>query len=231
MNFVAEAIIALNPQKVLEVGCNDGYGLLKMVNHLPKTKFYGIDIMHFLIQRGIKKNYPQNISLSVMDACNMNGFADQMFDVAISHHMIEHIDTADQIRFLNEAWRVLHPGGQLFISTPNRDALVLMGTVGLQFDHMHELSLHNLLWLLEECGFEIKKIYGQGIVEKNNWFRPVLNKLKKMDKYNFRRFIRRTVDIVDVITNPTNLKDEIKEIGRNTISSNMLVVAEKPLEK
>lgn len=229
MNFVAEIVIALNPQKVLEVGCNDGYGLLKMVNRSPETKFYGIDIMHFLIQRGMKKNYPKNISLSVMDACNMNGFTDRMFDAAISHHMIEHIDTADQIRFLNEVWRVLRPGGQLFISTPNRDALVLMGTEGLQFDHMHELNLHNLLWLLEECGFKVKKIYGQGIVEETNLFRPILNKLKKMDKYNFRHFIRGTVDTVDILTNPTNLKDEIKEIERDTISSNMLVVAEKPV--
>lgn len=54
----------------------------------------------------------------VGDALNMP-FPNESFDCLSALEIIEHWKRKDQIRFLNEAWRVLVPGGLLVLSTPN----------------------------------------------------------------------------------------------------------------
>jgi SAM-dependent methyltransferase len=49
-------------------------------------------------------------------------FADARFDAAVLQDVIEHV--SDPARILGEIVRVLRPGGILYLSTPNRDALL-----------------------------------------------------------------------------------------------------------
>jgi SAM-dependent methyltransferase len=45
-------------------------------------------------------------------------FASETFDIVHSHHVFEHL--ADPMRATREAWRVLKPGGMIFIEVPNQ---------------------------------------------------------------------------------------------------------------
>ncbi len=43
-------------------------------------------------------------------------FEDDEFDYMVAIHVVEHLQSL--IHFMNEAWRVLKPGGELYIETP-----------------------------------------------------------------------------------------------------------------
>lgn len=47
-------------------------------------------------------------------------FADNSFDSVVAIHLVEHLK--DLISFMNEAHRIIKPGGSLYIETPNAGA-------------------------------------------------------------------------------------------------------------
>lgn len=52
-------------------------------------------------------------------------FADQSFDLVLLNHVIEHVGTRDeQAMCLSEIFRVLRPGGVLYLSVPSRFAVI-----------------------------------------------------------------------------------------------------------
>ena len=53
------------------------------------------------------------------DATFMTGIADNIYDFVYSSHCLEHI--ADDYAAVSNWWRILKPGGHLFISVPHRD--------------------------------------------------------------------------------------------------------------
>lgn len=53
-------------------------------------------------------------------------FADNSFDVVFYHHVIEHV--SDPAASLEEIWRILAPGGLIYVGTPNRHRAI--GYVG-----------------------------------------------------------------------------------------------------
>lgn len=70
-------------------------------------------------------------------------FADGVMESVLCYDIIEHLHRYDIEPFLREVWRVMAPGGELFIKTPNLHELMLV--------YMHG----------EIPGFELeRKLYG-----------------------------------------------------------------------
>jgi len=94
-------------KKVLDVGC----GLGIYINFLKKhgIEAYGVDISH----------YAAKISRQPIASATHLPFRSKIFDAIISAHLIEHLKESDEVTFLEEAKRVLKPGGRLFLLTPN----------------------------------------------------------------------------------------------------------------
>ncbi len=58
------------------------------------------------------------------DASDLSRFADETFGTLYASHILEHFDYRDQLlAVLREWWRVLQPGGEIYISVPDMATL------------------------------------------------------------------------------------------------------------
>jgi SAM-dependent methyltransferase len=99
---------------LLEVGCGEGRGIPLL---LPGASSYtAIDKIEPVISE-LKGKYPAGKFFSG-NIPPLRQFADNSFDTIVSFQVIEHIE--DDHLFVKEFHRVLRPGGQAFLTTPNR---------------------------------------------------------------------------------------------------------------
>ena len=106
--------------KLLEIGC--GYGAM-LIYGIQK---YDLDVWGIEPARkdGGRCETAQRLmhlnNLSPRILCGFGErlpFSDQTFDVVYSFQVLEHVQNPFQV--LQEAWRVLKPGGMLYINAPN----------------------------------------------------------------------------------------------------------------
>ncbi|MBN1893813.1 glycosyltransferase [bacterium] len=98
--------------EILEAGC----GLGGWVIYLRKKGFsiVGVDFDKRIVRR--VKDYDSRIPVEVGDVCRLR-FPDASFDAYISLGVVEHFEEGPD-RALQEAYRVLRPGGIAFITVP-----------------------------------------------------------------------------------------------------------------
>ncbi|HEY2946274.1 MAG TPA: class I SAM-dependent methyltransferase [Vicinamibacteria bacterium] len=109
-------------------------------------------------------------------------FRDEAFDAVFAGELIEHL--VDPRQGLAEFNRVLHGGGVLILTTPNR--LRLANVVDRSErpyspDHLSEVSYDEAHALLGEAGFEVEHATGLHLELLLNWFssQPKLDRLQR----------------------------------------------------
>lgn len=101
-------------------------------------------------------------------------YGDNMFDVVILMEVIEHINDVDPSIYhsswqgngttfiLEECYRVLKPGGILFLTTPNCNSIKSLKQMleykhpYIYWHHSREISVNDLRWYLAETKFSIE---------------------------------------------------------------------------
>jgi SAM-dependent methyltransferase len=98
--------------KIVEAGC----GFAKWVIYLHRRGFdiIGIDNNEFAISK--LKEFDASLQVEVGDILNIK-YPDNYFDAYISMGVIEHFEEGPHAA-LNEAYRLLKPGGLVFVSVP-----------------------------------------------------------------------------------------------------------------
>ena len=112
-----KAVVELAPDSLVDVGCGDGSLLFRYLKKSPR-EFYGVEGAPSLAaqaeRRGIK-----------VFNCDLNGcwpFENNKFDVVFSSQVIEHLHNTRL--FVEEAFRVLKPGGTAVIMSENLSSLL-----------------------------------------------------------------------------------------------------------
>jgi predicted SAM-dependent methyltransferase len=100
---ILEGYLARNPSRKLHIGAGD--------HRLQGWLNTDIDV-------GLAKD------LIYLDATKRFPFDDNVFDIAFSEHVIEHISREQGVDMLYECHRVLKPGGQIRIATPDLAFLI-----------------------------------------------------------------------------------------------------------
>jgi 2-polyprenyl-3-methyl-5-hydroxy-6-metoxy-1,4-benzoquinol methylase len=100
---------------VLDLGCLDGTLGELFVRQGNRVK--GIDASKTAIQ----KARDRGVDAQLGNLDDVFPFADASFDVVFAGEIIEHVFEVDQ--FVEEAFRVLRPGGSFIVTTPNLAAL------------------------------------------------------------------------------------------------------------
>ncbi|MGQ4614544.1 methyltransferase domain-containing protein [Nocardia sp. R7R-8] len=138
---------------VLEAGSGEGYGA-DMIAGVAAT-VTGVDYDTGAVEH-VRARYPRvemiqgNLAELPLD--------DASIDVVVNFQVIEHL--WDQSQFLRECLRVLRPGGELLISTPNRITFSPGRDTPLNPFHTRELDATELTELLVDAGFEVSELIG-----------------------------------------------------------------------
>lgn len=155
-HFVAEHVARykwaarwVNARRVLDVACGTGYGaaLLRAAGACSVLSF---DLSTDALRFG---SNAYGITGVCTDALNLP-LANASCPVAVSLETIEHL--GNPAGFLQEIRRVLIPGGDLLLSTPNSAR-----STGHNPYHLSEMTLAELRAELAVAGFDVKGIWGQ----------------------------------------------------------------------
>jgi SAM-dependent methyltransferase len=141
------------PGDVLDIGSGSGLFLEIMRDDLQQPAF-GIDPDEDMVK------VCQKLGLSVLpgDERTLADFQMDALGGIHASHIIEHIDGSRAIALVENAFRVLRPGGLLLIRTPNwRNETVRQEGFWLDITHIRPYPLPLLKQVLQDAGFTITK--------------------------------------------------------------------------
>ena len=105
--------------QILDIGCGPG----TFLGNLERFKSgVGIDLSKPQIDYATEKYAKANLSYEAFDG-NRVPYSDSSFDVVTLVEVIEHVTPKIVEHLFFEAYRVLKPGGRLYVSTPNYGSL------------------------------------------------------------------------------------------------------------
>jgi 2-polyprenyl-3-methyl-5-hydroxy-6-metoxy-1,4-benzoquinol methylase len=103
---------------VLDYGCGAGHLLVEMLKQ-PGVNFYGLDFSADSIEETKKKTASKsNIKQLVLINKLPSSFKDEQFDFITLIETIEHLQDDALHATMQELFRLLKPGGKIFITTP-----------------------------------------------------------------------------------------------------------------
>ena len=144
-----------NPKgHLLELGCGSGQ-ILKRMQQMG-WQVEGVDFDPSAVENARSKGL--RVHFGTLESQN---YPNDHFDVIFMSHLIEH--THDPLRLLGEGYRILKPGGQLILVTPNSESLghTLFKEAwrGLEVPrHLHLFTLKALRELVRRGGFQVKHV-------------------------------------------------------------------------
>ncbi|MBD8487732.1 methyltransferase domain-containing protein [Echinicola sp. CAU 1574] len=147
-----KAYIAAKPLvkgDLLEIGCGEGRGVEELRGNV--NSYHGIDKIGEVIQN-LENKYP-DVQFEQAVIPPLNTVPSDHYDTVVSFQVIEHIEN-DRL-FLEEIYRVLKPGGQAIISTPN-----IRHTLSRNPWHVREYTGKELIDLCEKV---FDKVHAKGI--------------------------------------------------------------------
>jgi SAM-dependent methyltransferase len=136
---------------VLDVACGTGYGARQLAR---RARVAGVDRDAQAI--GLARSRVAGRFL-VADVPPLP-FPSDAFDFVVCFEAIEHI--ADDVGLVREISRVLHPNGELLISTPNKDVSATSRNPPNRW-HVREYTPAALLGVLEHGGLRSCEVYMQ----------------------------------------------------------------------
>jgi SAM-dependent methyltransferase len=102
-------------RRVLDVGCGAGYGSAELAAHAQSVT--GVDVAPEALAYA-SENFSRANVRWVQGSATALPFASASFDLLVAFEVIEHL--SDWRSMLEETARVMAPGGQLIVSTPNK---------------------------------------------------------------------------------------------------------------
>lgn len=115
--WAGQAVAELKPDCLVDVGCGDGSMLFRYLKQMP-ARFFGVEGAPPLKVQAEKRG----IQVLSYDLNGRWPFEDNKFDVVFSSQVIEHLHNTRL--FVEEAYRVLKPGGTAIVASENLCSLL-----------------------------------------------------------------------------------------------------------
>lgn len=137
----------LNPQdgdKILDVGCGDGYYLYLLSNLGLKLRLVGTDFDPRALESARKNLKGKRILLIKANLMKRLPFANNSFDKVVMSEVVEHLP--DDAKGLKEVYRILKLGGVLCLSVPNANYPFLWDPVNWVSEHLFGTHIKSGFW-------------------------------------------------------------------------------------
>jgi SAM-dependent methyltransferase len=141
-------------RRVLDAGCGEGYGAA-LLAAAGAARVVGVDLDAATV-RHVADRYPE--VTAVRAELGELPFPSSSFDLAVSFQVIEHV--WDVAGYLCSLRRVLRPGGQLLVSTPNRLTFTPGSETPVNVFHHREFTAAELRDELATAGFRVSATLG-----------------------------------------------------------------------
>lgn len=125
-DWAGQAVAGLKPASLIDIGCGDGSLLFRYLKQSPH-EFYGVEGAPPLKEQAEKRG----IKVFSYDLNGRWPFEDSKFDVVFSSQVIEHVHNTRL--FVEEAYRVLKPGGTAIVTSENLCSLLNCVALGLGY--------------------------------------------------------------------------------------------------
>jgi SAM-dependent methyltransferase len=104
-----------NPKKLFEMGCGLGFFLEACIKN-------GVDAVGCEYSpEGVNECIKKGLKVTQHDLnSEIHFIEDESFDAVFCNQVIEHLDHEGQLNIVNEAYRILKPGGELLVQSPCR---------------------------------------------------------------------------------------------------------------
>lgn len=133
----------INPRegdKILEVGCGDGFYLHLLSNlGIKNLKLVGVDVDKNALKSARKNLKGKKVTLKHGDVMEKLPFKDNSFDKIIMSEVAEHLP--DDVKGLKEVYRVIKPGGILCLTVPSANYPFLWDPVNWLLEHLFETHI------------------------------------------------------------------------------------------
>lgn len=114
-------VVDLKDKKILDMGCGEGVWLDMFKEFTEPENIFGFDIDNEGINKflELEKSESSKIPPNNLKICKAEklDFESEIFDIIFSNEVIEHVE--DDLKTLEESFRVLKKGGKIIIFTPN----------------------------------------------------------------------------------------------------------------
>jgi SAM-dependent methyltransferase len=145
-----------NRRNLLDIGCNDA----KKLSYFDANgwQIYGIDISEPAVEAA-RCGIPQGqFYCGSLESAN---FEPESFDVIRLDNVLEHLEKP--IETLKDIYRIIKPGGRLYLYVPNGESFTLCYLKGYSISswipfHLNLFSKRSLMHALREAGFQEEKV-------------------------------------------------------------------------
>ena len=144
-------------KRVLDAGCGAGYGSAELAASAESVA--GIDLAPEAVEFARDNYHLPNLEFA-QGSVTALPYEDGAFDLVVAFEVIEHLENWRE--FLVEVRRVMAPGGQFVVSTPNRLYYTeSRGSEGANPFHVHEFDF-------AEFGAELRAVFPQVLLFLEN---------------------------------------------------------------
>ena len=171
---IIEELELADGDKILDVGCGDGYYLHLLSNLGLKLSLTGVDFDKNALASAKKNLRGKNIKLVQADLMKNLPFKTGFFDKIVMSEVAEHLP--DDIKGLKEVRRVLKPQGILVLTVPNHNYPFFWDPINWVLEHLFGTHIKKGFWagiwnqhkrlytpkeikkVLEKAGFKIETV-------------------------------------------------------------------------